>query len=325
MSWELVDVVPSVIMGFCCLVGIPGNIVVMVVISQKYQPGNFSLQLMMSLAVSDLLSLLFLPALIYNLMASWNLGDIACRLIFFIVQLGVYASVFNVTLLSVQRYLQVLHTQCWTRLQASGQWALLGAIWALAAGVSLPILSVRNLRDSSCIISYKNDAQEIAILITQTMFGFMLPFTTLVCFYFYLQKRVSQMLFLRTRRTTRLVTNIVVSFSVFWVPLHLFHLLALTARAVQSDDLTEISGPPSRTVIWLSLLTTQFFYRCSLSLHEFVEWCDNNHLELNIRKTKELVVTFSNKQRALAEAVTTTIHGEPVESVDEYKISGHNL
>ncbi|KAL1278232.1 hypothetical protein QQF64_024905 [Cirrhinus molitorella] len=54
-------------------------------------------------------------------------------------------------------------------------------------------------------------------------------------------------------------------------------------------------------------------------LQEFVEWCDSSHLELNVSKTKEMVVTFSNKQREIATAVTTFIHGMPVELVEEYK------
>ncbi len=49
-----------------------------------------------------------------------------------------------------------------------------------------------------------------------------------------------------------------------------------------------------------------------------MEWCDISHLELNVSKTKEMVVTFSNKQRDLAAAVTTFIHGKPV----EYKYLG---
>eukprot|EP00064_Thunnus_orientalis_P011902 superscaffoldBa00001768_g11934 len=48
---------------------------------------------------------------------------------------------------------------------------------------------------------------------------------------------------------------------------------------------------------------------------EFVEWCDNSCLELYVNKT--MVVTFSNKQRGLAAAVITTIHGKPIQ---EYKI-----
>ncbi|ROJ29141.1 RNA-directed DNA polymerase from mobile element jockey [Anabarilius grahami] len=58
------------------------------------------------------------------------------------------------------------------------------------------------------------------------------------------------------------------------------------------------------------------------ALHEFVEWCDNSCLELNVKKTKEMVVTFSNKQRQMAMAVTTVIHGNPIEIVEEYKYLG---
>ena len=52
-----------------------------------------------------------------------------------------------------------------------------------------------------------------------------------------------------------------------------------------------------------------------------MDWCDSSCLELKT-KTKDMVVTFSNKQRALSTSVTTTIHGEPVELVEEYKYLG---
>ncbi|KAL4009661.1 hypothetical protein ACER0C_003513 [Sarotherodon galilaeus] len=55
------------------------------------------------------------------------------------------------------------------------------------------------------------------------------------------------------------------------------------------------------------------------ALQEFVEWCDSSKLGLNVSKTKEMVVTFSSRQRDLAASVTSTIHGKPVEVVEEYK------
>ncbi|XP_039464464.1 uncharacterized protein LOC120438079 [Oreochromis aureus] len=58
------------------------------------------------------------------------------------------------------------------------------------------------------------------------------------------------------------------------------------------------------------------------ALQEFVEWCDSSKLGLNVSKTKEMVVTFSSRQRDLAASVTSTIHGKPVEVVEEYKYLG---
>ena len=41
-------------------------------------------------------------------------------------------------------------------------------------------------------------------------------------------------------------------------------------------------------------------------LHEFVVWCDKSFLELNMEKTKEMVVILSSKQRELAAAAQST-------------------
>uniref|UniRef100_A0A1A8BSL2 Reverse transcriptase domain-containing protein n=1 Tax=Nothobranchius kadleci TaxID=1051664 RepID=A0A1A8BSL2_NOTKA len=57
-------------------------------------------------------------------------------------------------------------------------------------------------------------------------------------------------------------------------------------------------------------------------LQELVDWCDTACLELIVTKTKEMVVSFSNKQRALVTAASTIIHGQPVELVEEYKYLG---
>ena len=73
--------------------------------------------------------------------------------------------------------------------------------------------------------------------------------------------------------------------------------------------------------VLLSLLSGPSHHHSS-ALVEFVEWCDNSCLELNVEKTKEMVVTFSSKQRELAAAAVSTVHGKTVEMVDEDKYLG---
>ncbi|KAK5866698.1 hypothetical protein PBY51_020867 [Eleginops maclovinus] len=54
-----------------------------------------------------------------------------------------------------------------------------------------------------------------------------------------------------------------------------------------------------------------------------VGWCDNNHLKLNISKTKELVLDF---RRSMKRSLTPiTIRGEEVEVVNSYKFLGVQL
>ena len=54
-------------------------------------------------------------------------------------------------------------------------------------------------------------------------------------------------------------------------------------------------------------------------VHEFVQWCDNNFLNLNVKKTKEMVFNFS---RLRTEPMNITIKNETVERVNDYKYLG---
>ena len=54
-------------------------------------------------------------------------------------------------------------------------------------------------------------------------------------------------------------------------------------------------------------------------VHNFVEWCDDNYLNLNVNKTKEMVVDFRKKDRCIQNLV---IKEEQVEIVHDYKYLG---
>ncbi|KAI3364622.1 hypothetical protein L3Q82_011403 [Scortum barcoo] len=54
----------------------------------------------------------------------------------------------------------------------------------------------------------------------------------------------------------------------------------------------------------------------------FVEWCGLNHLQLNVTKTKELVVDFRRQRTRLN---SFTIRGTEVDIVDSYKYLGVHL
>jgi hypothetical protein len=52
---------------------------------------------------------------------------------------------------------------------------------------------------------------------------------------------------------------------------------------------------------------------------EFLTWCDDNYLELNVGKTKEMLVDF---RRNRTDVAALTLRGETVERVEEYKYLG---
>lgn len=55
------------------------------------------------------------------------------------------------------------------------------------------------------------------------------------------------------------------------------------------------------------------------ALPEFVRWCDDSFLHLNVLKSKEMIVDF---RKSSVDPKTSTIHGEEVQIVQSYKYLG---
>jgi hypothetical protein len=55
-------------------------------------------------------------------------------------------------------------------------------------------------------------------------------------------------------------------------------------------------------------------------IHRFVQYCDENHMELNVKKTTEMIVDFRKSRKVVPELVV--IKGSKIERVREYKYLG---
>ena len=68
----------------------------------------------------------------------------------------------------------------------------------------------------------------------------------------------------------------------------------------------------------LSLLTNTE-HNHGTALPEFVHWCDDNFLDMNVTKTKEMIFDFRRNKGNIVQSI---VHDEPVEIVDTYKYLG---
>ncbi|XP_061102617.1 leukotriene B4 receptor 1-like [Conger conger] len=247
-SFNTNQVAPSVVLGLCCLVGVPGNIAVIVVIVRRYRSENFTLKLMLNLAVCDLLSLITLPVWIYTLLYGWMLQRLACKIIAYFVYCNLYSNLLTVTLMSVQRYLAVLYPQSWARLRGMGERVLLVTMWGLSGVLACPMIVVGDVvldKDKgqySCVRTYRSDGEKVAVLFMETLLGYVVPFSILVTTYFCLHKKVNQTAFFSSQRMTRLVTSIVVTFFIFWSPVHVINILSISSVLLRSESLQKLSG-----------------------------------------------------------------------------------
>lgn len=117
-----------IIFGIIVVVGFIGNALVVVVVAANQQMRNTTNLLIINLALADLLFIVFcvpFTASDYAL-PFWPFGDAWCKIVQYLVIVTAYASVYTLVLMSLDRYLAVVHpiTSMSIRTEANTYWAI---------------------------------------------------------------------------------------------------------------------------------------------------------------------------------------------------------
>ncbi|CAH6791879.1 Nmur1 [Phodopus roborovskii] len=226
-------------------------------------PTNFYL---LSLAVSDLLVLLVgLPLELYEMQHNYpfQLGASGCYFRTLLFETVCLASVLNVTALSVERYVAVVHPlQAKSVMTRAHVRRMLGAIWVLAVLFSLPNTSLHGLQhlyvpcrgvvpDSAVCTLVRPRVFYNLVVQTTTLLFFCLPMVTISVLYLLIglrlrrermllqeeidgrkataaRKTCSRRLLLRDRgrrQVTKMLFALVVVFGICWAPFHADRLM----------------------------------------------------------------------------------------------------
>jgi len=90
--------------------GLSGNSLTILVLLRHRRVRTVATCFILNLAVADDLFIVSLPFMAYSTYAGrWAFGDVACRLMNTFWGVNLYASIFTMTLMSVDRYLAVVH------------------------------------------------------------------------------------------------------------------------------------------------------------------------------------------------------------------------
>uniref|UniRef100_H2MR90 G-protein coupled receptors family 1 profile domain-containing protein n=1 Tax=Oryzias latipes TaxID=8090 RepID=H2MR90_ORYLA len=232
----------AMILSLCFLLGVPGNIAVIILKPNFQQLSSMTQSLMLNLAVSDLLCLLTLPLWIYSLLYSWIFGLLACKILTYFIYCSVYGSLLTIALLSFQRYMLVVHQQFYNQKKMR---LLLVLLWPVVMIVSIPALVVRqpipDQHSVRCRYQYSSQPQKIAVQLTETLVGFASCF--IVAFsYNQLYRKVNRAAFFNNPQTSRLVTSIVMVFFVLWIPHNTLNVLSVGATALHNERLEKLFG-----------------------------------------------------------------------------------
>ncbi|KAM9782923.1 chemerin-like receptor 1 [Neosynchiropus ocellatus] len=204
----------------------------------------------LNLAVADFLFTAFLPlSVIYAAMNfHWPFGKFMCKLNSAISSLNMFASVFTLMVISVDRCICVVRP-IWAQNHRSvrkASWACL-AVWLAAVALCVPVLVFRDtittgqgtfcfnnfeLVDLSVEAPGRTDLFHLrlqAMTITRFALAFLIPFPVIIACYAViihrLRKRPS--LASQSTRTFKLIAAVVIAFFLCWVPFHSITLLEI--------------------------------------------------------------------------------------------------
>ncbi|XP_058230471.1 C5a anaphylatoxin chemotactic receptor 1-like [Hemibagrus wyckioides] len=220
--------IASSVMGVCFILGVPGNIVVMVRLAGWLKTDSFTPRLMLSLAVSDLLTLISLPVWILDFLHGWVFDLTTCKLLTYVVYLSFYCSILCVILMSIQRYMQVLHPEKWNKLGRKGKKILLIGMWILSAIFSCYALVQYGLSLDNHCVRYINNAEDLATSLWENIM-FVVSFTLVAFCYFHLYRKVNNSAFFSSNSLITIVTRIVICFFIFWIPFQICNIVIIVA------------------------------------------------------------------------------------------------
>ncbi|XP_061582361.1 type-2 angiotensin II receptor-like [Cololabis saira] len=192
-------VIPTIYSIICVLGTIANSLAVCVLAHGSASRRTVANTFMLNLCVSDLLFLLSLPlwAVYYSQGYNWPFGRSACKICGFLHNLNLYASIFFISCMSMDRYLAIVHplrSQSARDPKRARLMCIL--VWVLACACAAPTLALRDtylleaLGVEACVILYPDQTWYLTLVWMKIVLGFLLPLFAISCCYWAIGKHL---------------------------------------------------------------------------------------------------------------------------------------
>uniref|UniRef100_A0A668AC31 Leukotriene B4 receptor 2b n=1 Tax=Myripristis murdjan TaxID=586833 RepID=A0A668AC31_9TELE len=223
----------ALILTLVFLLGVPGNLFIIWSILARARRRSVTTILILNLACADsFIMALTLFFVVYLAKQTWVFGNVMCKVLFYLCNTNMYASIFLITLMSVHRLVAVVWPRK-LRFLATKKIVtrvILG-LWVLVMIVAIPSLLFRKEREDKdernktrVVCAPEHDYVRFQYSL-ETVAGFILPYAVIVTSYVLILRRLRQTKFKRKVRSEKLILAIVVTFGVFWLPYHVINMV----------------------------------------------------------------------------------------------------
>jgi len=209
-TFILNEVIVPLLFGIITFVGVVGNSLVIYVILSKDRMRTVTNLLLLNLAVADFLFALVIPSVTaYQFATSrWPFGDIACKLMHYAVNVTAYITVYTLVLISILRYMTIVHNANTVRFRTRRNVALIiFTMWMMMLALNVPILMSYKVKvDSYGRLDCEHNTKEVGRCVFATFFAFayVLPLAIIavisICILHHITKHRSVVLSTKSRQ-----------------------------------------------------------------------------------------------------------------------------
>ena len=253
----LFHIVVPVLFLLITLVGLIGNALVIYVIISRHKMRTVTNLLLLNLAVADLSFVLVIPPFTaYQFAAQmFPFGAVPCKMMHFLVNVTAYVTVYTLVLISVIRYMTIVHNHSTMRIRTKcNVIIMIISIWVVMLLVNIPILfsyGIKYFGDiPDCDLYDPDDGKKI--FSTFFVFAYILPLFIIALFSIailrHIQKQRPASIKSKTskkkdkkKRASQMLILVVVIFAVLWLPIHIHLLNAFFGTAPSAQWYSAVS------------------------------------------------------------------------------------
>ncbi|XP_043563404.1 C3a anaphylatoxin chemotactic receptor-like [Chiloscyllium plagiosum] len=222
------------------LIGLLGNGMVIWIILCTMKQRFPTVILILNLAVADFSVLITLPFWIYSYGDRWVFGASFCTGLLYLVHSTMFASVFFIMVMSIERLVAVLYPftaqKCWRHGLVRNAIIM---VWAISFLLAVPVLTERRAAQAEtphCSQLQDSSQQQEGLLLFETLVGFAIPFLTLSVCNALVAKRIDRMTFQGKSKSVNVTIRVTIAFAVCWLPYHIRNLFIISSALSKSSS-----------------------------------------------------------------------------------------